>query len=176
MVMDQDQDRDSLLRHLRLRDCEPRLIAVTDGQGGWRVFVPGAPDIVNQGFPPLLHAGEPLLVQCMRPHPTTRLTEANNGAAIIVAAGTRVRVVLESNASTGYSWIVSAMPDPAVLAPIGEPFFVSPVSALLGAAGHQVFDFQAVAVGTTTLQLAYQRTTIPPEAPVSNWSVDVTVQ
>jgi inhibitor of cysteine peptidase len=112
----------------------------------------------------------------MQPRVTTRLTEANAGAAVTVNAGTRVRVVLESNASTGYSWKVSTAPDATVLTSLGEPYYVPPVTTLLGASGHQVFDFVAVAPGTTSLQLAYERTTTPPESPASSWSVTLTVQ
>jgi predicted secreted protein len=141
------------------------------------MYVHGAPSAVNEHFPRGLNAGVAFFVRCDERTPTARLTESDNGTTVSVGVGARVRVVLESNASTGYSWVVTTAPDPAVVVATGEPFYAAPAtSSLLGVSGHQVFDFEAVAAGTTTLQLAYQRTTAPPEAPAATWSVTLTVR
>jgi len=173
--MDRDMDRDQILQHLRLQDCEPRLLAVTSG-GLWHMFVPGLPEFANRDFPERLRLGEPLAVECTGIRAQLRLTETDSGTAVTLRKGERLRVVLESNASTGYQWVVTPVPSASVLAPMGEPFYVTPATDLLGAAGHQVFDFTAVGPGTATLRLAYQRTTTPPEAPAKEWTVTVTVQ
>jgi predicted secreted protein len=175
MVVSQDQDRDQLLLQLRLQDCEPRMLAVT-ADGGWRMFIPGAPEFVNRDFPGRLRAGEPFLVDCVMDRPVVRLTAADDHKAVTLQAGNRLHVVLESNASTGYSWVVTPVPDAGVLATIGEPFYVPSASTLLGASGHQVFDFRAVGAGTITLHLTYQRTTSTPDALGAEWSVSITVQ
>jgi inhibitor of cysteine peptidase len=174
MVVDRDQDRDQLLANLRLQECEPRFLGVTTG-GRWLAYVPGAPDFVNRVFPTALGAGEPFFVTCTGVRPDVRLDESDNGAAVTLKPGDRVRVVLESNASTGFAWIEASAPAAAVLVPVGEPFYVASSSGLLGAPGHQVFDYQAVAAGTTSVSLDYERAfeSVPP---ASTWSVNVTVQ
>lgn len=173
MVMEQDRDREQLLLHLRLQDCEPRFLAITAG-GLWRMYHPGAPDFVNRDFPTQFRAGDPFLVGCTGVRPDVRLTEADDGATVTVDPGDRIRIVLESNASTGYSWVVDVAPSTAVLTPVGE-FYVPAASDLLGAPGVQVFDFEAIAAGSTSMTLSYERigTGEPAEG---SWSVNVTVK
>ncbi|MGE3962265.1 MAG: protease inhibitor I42 family protein [Dehalococcoidia bacterium] len=174
MVMDRDRDRDQLMLDLRLRDCEPQFLAVTVG-GAWRVYRPESPAWVNQTFPTQFRAGDAFLVGCTAARPDLRLTEADAGGTVTVEAGDRIRVVLESNASTGYTWTVTDAPNAAVLVPLGQPYYVAPVTDLVGAPGYQVFDFLAVAPGTTSVSLSYVRPTTS-EPPASVWSTSVTVE
>ena len=174
MVTDRIQDRDQLLSNLRLQECDPRFLGVTSG-GMWRMYTPGAPDWVNRNFPTELAAGSPFYVACSGARPDIRLDESDSGTAVTVDVGDLVRVVLESNASTGFTWVVASAPAAAVLVPVGEPFYVASTSGLVGAAGYQVFDYQAVAAGSTSVALSYLRTfeSVPP---ASAWSVGVTVR
>lgn len=173
MVMDQDGDREQLLLHLRLQECEPRFLGVTEG-GRWRMYHPGAPDFVNRDFPMQFRAGDPFLAGCLGVRPDLRLTEADNGATVTVDPGDRIRVALESNASTGYSWVVEVAPSAAVITLVGE-FYVPAASDLLGAPGVQVFDFEAIATGSTSMTLGYER--IGTGEPVGGgWSANVTVR
>lgn len=173
MVMEQDRDREQLLLHLRLQECEPRFLAITEG-GLWRMYHPGAPDFVNRDFPTQFRAGDPFFVGCLDTRPDIRLTEADSGTTVTVDRGDRIRVVLESNASTGYSWVVDAAPSSTVLRLVGE-FYVPATSDLLGAPGVQVFDFEAIAMGSTSLSLSYERTS-NGEPAEGAWSVNVTVR
>ena len=74
------------------------------------------------------------------------------------------QVVLESNLTTGYGWQLEAELDTGVLELVGERY-EAPDTDLVGAAGHQVFDFRAVGDGSTFIQLWYIRPfDDPPDA------------
>ncbi len=174
LLMDQDMSRDRLMLQLRDQDCEPQGIGWFAG-GRWSMFVPGAPDFVNQDFPARLRTGDIFAARCANGGTpvSARLTDANNGAAITVGTGDRVRVALTANPSTGYTWTANPAPSASVLVQQGDPFFV-PSSDLLGADGHQVFDFVAQGPGTVTLSMQYARPfeSVPP---TQTWSVSITV-
>jgi predicted secreted protein len=75
------------------------------------------------------------------------------GAVIDVKAGGRFRLAIESNASTGYTWV------PLIE---GEPFEVvkdefKQGSSALGAPGVQVFELRALKSGTYSLKFSYVR-------------------
>ena len=172
MVMDRDQDREQLMLHLRLQECEPQVLAVTIG-GRWRIFSPGAPAWVTPDFPTQFRAGDPFYVACAGTRPDVVLGDSDDGTTATVAVGDRIRIVLESNASTGYSWTVAAAPN-GILEPVGTPFYVPAASDLLGAPGYQVFEYRAVSAGSTSVTLNYVRPgTTDPAA--DTWSVNVTV-
>jgi uncharacterized lipoprotein YbaY/predicted secreted protein len=109
------------------------------------------------------------------PSPADRtLTNSDDGATIGLKAGQILAVRLDSNPSTGYSWQVSQVND-TVLKQQGEPQFIRPADAPPGAAGAQVFVFNAAAGGSTTLTLVYKRSFEPDVAPVQTFTVNVTV-
>lgn len=89
-----------------------------------------------------------------------------------------IAITLESNPSTGYGWYAT-ISDPKVLLQMGEPQYQESSSStgtpLLGAAGKQVFYFQAAETGTATVTLQYMRsfeTNVSPEKTITI-SVDV---
>lgn len=92
-------------------------------------------------------------------------------AATEVSPGQRFDVRLESNPTTGYSWAIRSGLDEKVLRLVGSTF-VPPAPpagggpAPLGQGGHEVFTFEAVALGRTTLDFAYARPWEKGEAPV----------
>lgn len=102
------------------------------------------------------------------------LTEDDSGTAVVLQAGDQLTVRLVSNASTGYQWVVV---DEGPLAQAGDPVYEQSESDnVVGAAGAEVFTFDAPEAGTGTLTLEYRRsweTTAPAE---QTWSVDVTVE
>jgi inhibitor of cysteine peptidase len=86
------------------------------------------------------------------------LVPADSGRTITVDAGTSIEVILESNASTGFTWEVTTVPDGSVLAPVpGSGSYAEPVTDLVGAPGTQTFRYETVGAGTTRLGLTYQR-------------------
>jgi inhibitor of cysteine peptidase len=88
--------------------------------------------------------------------------------SISVKTGQRFVLALPANPSTGYSW-KAIIANPTVVRPTGSQQ-VNPPSAPPGAGGTQRLGFKAVAKGTTTLDLLYDR----PFAQGSPGAKDVT--
>ena len=65
-------------------------------------------------------------------------------------------ISLESNPSTGYSWELAGPLDDEVVVALGSDHQPGEGSAV-GAAGQQLFRFQAVGQGSTTIGLQYVR-------------------
>jgi len=102
------------------------------------------------------------------------LTEDDSDTAVVLQAGDQLTVRLISNASTGYQWVVV---DEGPLVQAGDPVYEQPeADNAVGAAGTQLFTFDAPEAGAGTLTLEYRRsweTTAPAE---DTWTVDVTVE
>ena len=75
------------------------------------------------------------------------------GTTIQVAAGDRFAVELRGNPSTGYMW--QAEVDGQYLELLGQQF--EPGGGGVGAAGQEVFQFRALAAGTTEIDCVYRR-------------------
>jgi len=89
--------------------------------------------------------------------------ENNTGSTVELHTGGRLKVILEGNPSTGYTWEVATV-DPSILRQDCEPEF-EPESNLIGASGKITMTFKAVSAGPTTLRLIYHRpweTDVPP--------------
>jgi predicted secreted protein len=89
------------------------------------------------------------------------LTEANNGEHILLDAGELFEVRLESNASTGYTWEISAASEPDAFE-LRTRTYLEPDTDLVGAPGTDVFTFEAIG-DAEVLRLEYVR---PFEDPV----------
>lgn len=104
------------------------------------------------------------------------ITEADNGKQITLQSGDVIKLTLESNPTTGYSWQVLEI-DNAVLIQDGDPEYKqAPISdGLVGAGGTETFHFKAVEVGKSMMKLGYMRPweNIPP---VETFSLQVVVQ
>jgi inhibitor of cysteine peptidase len=87
---------------------------------------------------------------------------------ISVKTGQRFVLALPANPSTGYSW-KAVVANPTVVQPAGSKQ-VNPPNAPPGAGGTQRLGFKALAKGTTTLDLLYDR----PFAQGSPGAKDVT--
>lgn len=89
--------------------------------------------------------------------PTSKIvlvTEADDGGAVQAVVGDTVTLSLPSNPSTGYSWKVKTQPDASVLKLAGTHYAKPPTDAV-GAGGTDVWDFTAVAAGSTKVDLEY---------------------
>lgn len=116
-----------------------------------------------------------LLLSCTGARGDRTLREADNGKTAILSAGQHLRVELVSNHSTPYRWVLRSAPDAAVLTPVGDSSYIPSKSGRVGAPGHEVFEFQAVAPGTTTIAVAYERLGPDPQT-LNSWSTTVTVR
>jgi inhibitor of cysteine peptidase len=90
------------------------------------------------------------------PHRAVALSAKDNGQGIQLLPGEELIVTLESNASTGFRWLLVEKPDPNVLKLLGSDY-VAASTDLLGAPGQEIWTFQGVGSGRTTLELRYQR-------------------
>jgi predicted secreted protein len=81
-------------------------------------------------------------------------TYSDESVPITVAPGGDFAIRLASNATTGYRWELHSAPDPAVVTLRGSRYD-GPDAPLVGAGGHEVWTFHAVAPGQTTIGLRY---------------------
>lgn len=103
---------------------------------------------------------------------TTEFTDP--GTRFTLSVGEEFTVVLESNATTGYTWTLEQELDPAVLQLLDD-VYVEPDSDLVGAAGHQELTFRAVGNGSTFVQLWYIRPFDDPPEPDDHAQYEVIV-
>ena len=101
-----------------------------------------------------------------------------NGTTQQLAVGEMIAISLESNPSTGYSWMATSS-NSGVVALMGEPIYTTPMdngTPVPGAAGTQTFTFQAVKAGKATLTLDYVRPWEKNATPEKTFSVTVEVK
>ena len=105
-----------------------------------------------------------------------QLTGEDDGTSVQLALGGTLIIALTSNPSTGFSWAVTP-PEPVGLELEGEPAYVPPGSTtpVVGAAGTEVFTFNATGAGETTLTLTYARGFEPGAAGEETFTVTVEV-
>jgi inhibitor of cysteine peptidase len=103
-----------------------------------------------------------------------QLTAADEGRSIELQQGQQLRITLEANPTTGYTWDIVEPTDERILRQVGEIEF-EPESDLIGAGGTQIIRFEAVSVGQTTLKLVYHRPWESVE-PRETFTLSVTVR
>jgi inhibitor of cysteine peptidase len=103
------------------------------------------------------------------------LTAADSGTTVTLEAGQQVEISLESNASTGFQWNLAGEPDAAVLELVSSTY-VEPETSddVVGAPGTEIWTFEAVGTGTTSVELAYFRP-FEPETVGGTFSLTVDV-
>jgi len=100
-----------------------------------------------------------------------------DGTEVKVAVGGTVIVTLESNPSTGFSWALAGNSDEGVLQEVGHEY--NPPEGdppLVGAGGHEVWTFQALEKGTSTISMEYSRPWEGGEKGVETFELTVVVE
>ncbi len=92
---------------------------------------------------------------------------------IEATVGDTFTIVLESNPSTGYEWAIDV---PAGSVRVAGSTFEAPPSDLVGAAGHQIFQLQAVAPDVVDLRFVYRRPWEPDVEPVHTRTFTVEIR
>ncbi|HEX8535330.1 MAG TPA: protease inhibitor I42 family protein [Allosphingosinicella sp.] len=91
--------------------------------------------------------------------PARTLTEGANGRQIVLSRGETLRLRLESNGTTGYSWEVAELP--RILKRTGGGYLAPSAPRggppIAGAGGTQEFTFAARSAGRGTLRLVYRQ-------------------
>jgi predicted secreted protein len=103
-----------------------------------------------------------------------------NGRQMELTKGQTLNVTLEANPSTGYSWEVVELNN-NILRQIGEPEYqqisnFTSEQPIVGVPEMQIFRFEVVNTGQTTLKLAYRRPWEKDIAPLNNFSINLVVQ
>ena len=101
------------------------------------------------------------------------VTEARGEAAVTMAVGDTLNVILESNPSTGYSWnLVSPTSQWLVFADMK----FTPSSAVAGAPGFGTYSFVAVSPGRCDIVMEYARVWEKEIPPVKTFAVSVCIE
>jgi inhibitor of cysteine peptidase len=117
-----------------------------------------------------------ILAACGGGHESLRLTPHDDGRSLELEPGAAIDVQLASNPSTGYAWRASGPPDARVLRLVSSRFLpaVEDGEPVVGRGGTEVWRFEAVAAGTTSLRLVYARSW-EPERPRDVFTLHVRV-
>jgi inhibitor of cysteine peptidase len=104
------------------------------------------------------------------------LTEKNNGDSINLKAGDTVVIRLESNPTTGYSWILDEKTDTSIVSAADSEYVQSVKDEeLVGAGGHEIFTFKAASKGKTSIVLNYERPWEEDEEPLETFEINISV-
>ena len=79
----------------------------------------------------------------------------NPSVPIKVKTGQRFTIRMESNPTTGYSWQISKALDNKII--LVTNAYIPPDSKLIGAGGHELWTFKAIAEGQTDIAMKYIR-------------------
>lgn len=109
-----------------------------------------------------------------QPQPLSTVTPAN--ATMTVAKGQVLSVALPSAGDGGYAWHLETTYDTRLLAPKGERRGERPANAPLGKFADEIFDFQALAPGTTQLTFSQYRPWEGPQSATETRRIAVTIQ
>ena len=91
-----------------------------------------------------------------------------------VDPGEEFVVVLESNATTGFSWRLEVVPPSGIVRLVSD-VYVEPATDLVGAGGRQELTFEAIGDGSTFIQLWYVRSFDDPPEPADRAQFEVVV-
>ena len=88
--------------------------------------------------------------------------------------GQQWKLILDSNATTGYEWVIQPGMDAAVLEIVSSEYVSPEDTGAVGVGGTQEFVFRAIGTGTTSVLLHYIRSW-EPDSPANAFTFDVTV-
>lgn len=109
------------------------------------------------------------------PDQAIKLSAENDGQTITLEPGAEFTVILESNPTTGYMWAVTAI-DEAIITSTSNKYVGDPAPEdITGMGGREIWKFQAVGSGATTLQMEYRRHW-EPDQPDDTFTVKLAVK
>ena len=85
------------------------------------------------------------------------ITLGDNNSAEVITNGTKLKVQLKSNSSTGYKWFYKIENEGVVKFISSEYKYANADSNLVGAPGATIFDFEGVGEGNTEIAFVYAR-------------------
>ena len=103
------------------------------------------------------------------------LNAADSGKQITANAGDSFTITLDSNPSTGFSWSISAITDESVIDDVSNEFKGAD-TGMVGAGGQEVWTFEAVDKGSSTIEMKYSRSWEQGVEPAGTFNVTVVVK
>jgi inhibitor of cysteine peptidase len=98
-----------------------------------------------------------------------------SGKQVELSVGDLLVVTLASNGTTGYSWSLTGISDESVLQK-SENHYVAPKTDLMGAEGQEVWTFNALTKGTSTISMGYSRPWEKGTPPIQTFDLTVVVK
>jgi inhibitor of cysteine peptidase len=111
------------------------------------------------------------------PSKTVLINESTtaSGSGVGLTVGDALELVLEGNASTGYTWDIGFI-DSVVLHSLGDPEYAeAEATDTVGEPGHYTFHFSAAGEGQVELVMIYHRPLEPNVPPLKTFQLRVTV-
>jgi len=106
--------------------------------------------------------------------PTVELTAADSGSTVTLETGQTLKIALDANRSTGFSWKLDE-PVPALLEQSGEPGYVVESDGV-GAPGTETWTFVARSPGEASVTMVYARPFEAEAEPARRFEVTVLVR
>jgi inhibitor of cysteine peptidase len=106
--------------------------------------------------------------------PLTIITSDNDGSTVALESSGILIVHLKADPSTGYAWQIQGTLRPEILRSLGDPKIDCDETATVGTPCSVEFQFRAVSVGTTPLDLVYKRSW--EDEPIDTFSVTVSIR
>jgi inhibitor of cysteine peptidase len=103
------------------------------------------------------------------------LNAADSGKQITVVAGDSFTVTLDSNPSTGFAWSISEITDESVIDDVSNDFKGAD-TGMMGAGGQEVWTFEALDEGTSTIEMQYSRSWEQGVEPAGTFNVTIVVK
>jgi inhibitor of cysteine peptidase len=100
---------------------------------------------------------------------------SESGKQIELAPGDSLTVTLDSNPSTGFAWSISGITNEAVIDDVSNEFNGAD-TGMMGAGGQEVWTFEAVDKGTSTIEMQYSRSWETGVEPAGTFNVTVVVK
>lgn len=105
---------------------------------------------------------------------TVQVTNTDSDGSVTLNPGDTLEVILTSNASTGYHWIITSLNQDILQQADDSEYEADPnPQGLVGAGGNEIFTFKAMAAGETSLKMNYQSPSNTPSDTNFNYSVKV---
>lgn len=96
-------------------------------------------------------------VGCAKSATVIQLDARNNGTAVRLSVGGKLKLSLASNITTGYSWELVEL-DTTVVENTAQEYVPDPApEGMVGVGGTEIWDFTGRSPGTTPLRLEYRR-------------------
>lgn len=116
-----------------------------------------------------------LVAGCMPAGKT--FTSANDGESINLKLNETIKIKLDSNPTTGYSWNLSDKTSTATISQLSSDYKTSSSDKeVVGAGGYDTITFKAIAKGNTTIILTYNKSWEEEVEPIETFKLNVTVE